>query len=311
MNIVRNKEASFFKIKVSDELSKNIESAYEWEYKYHKIKESLQTNPVRKEKALEELEAKLYPVLDAAIEPLTYVYANWLDQHAILDPHKWAKNRLETYEESIQLTYDLMASEYNRYVQKGNIFNDFMEVNYEYFIPIVEEYIQSDIENFEYELKTEENENERKEIQERIDDLKANKEIYKEKENISDFMFNFASNIKDIVTNVNVDENTAEDTILNFYEKKVFPAWYSYWAQEGIDKTRANIEDVYSSLQSAHTLDHKFVMINRALNQLHVTGSMLDYIGEIDPEVSKQFLTYLSVIDTSEWDKDLKELGFW
>jgi hypothetical protein len=299
-------------IELSDELSSNLETIYEWEYKFHKINNSESTNEKRKNNVLIMIERELNPVLDNAIQDLSGVFQRWLNNHALLSPRTWAVNRLQELEGFNE--EELLGSvlhEYFRYVntERKEFDREFIEINRELIAPYFKEILNEEINNYTDELedaKYRENEEEVQEFTQRINDL--NEQI--ENPNgidVEEYIYTFYESIEGFLKNVMPGD--LEQMLLNMYEVNVFPAWYGRWQEEDIDTIRANNEEIYNELQSADTINDKFKIINIALNAVHVTGQMTDYISEIDSNIDKKFLSYLSSLDVTEWDKDLVSRG--
>ena len=100
------------------------------------------------------------------------------------------------------------------------------------------------------------------------------------------------------------------DILVGLYEYIVFPAWFGYWSQEGIEETRERIEKIELSLREigSKDLQEQIETVNIAINASHQTGSMLDYISN-NYDIDKDYLDYLSNIGTKElkkWEAELK-----
>jgi hypothetical protein len=94
-----------------------------------------------------------------------------------------------------------------------------------------------------------------------------------------------------------------------------FPHWYRKWKGEGIDATRANIQDIHDRLGNLHQLPfgEQSKTINEAIQAAHQTGGMIDYInGEAENRdmngIDLERLNELSNSGehTKRWDKELK-----
>jgi hypothetical protein len=310
------KYADTLGIKLLDDLSNNLETIYEWEYKFHKINNSESTNEKRKNFALKRINLELNPVLNKVIQDLSNVYQKWLDNHALLSPRTWAVNRIKEFKEmeELDLLMGNMESEYNRYVntEKSEFDRDFIETNKDLIIPYLKEIMNDEINSYTNELedaKYRENEADIQEFTERINTLNErldNPDNMNSFE-IEDYIYTFYESLDSFFKNVK--QNDLEEMAIRMYEEIIFPAWYGHWQEKDIDTIRANNENIYNQLQSADNLNDKFKIINIALNGVHVTGDMTDYISEIDSEINTEFLSRLSNLDTAQWDKDLTLLG--
>ena len=111
------------------------------------------------------------------------------------------------------------------------------------------------------------------------------------------------------------------DMLINFEEKVVFPFWYDKWVSSGIESTIEDNKKIYDDMQDMghYPFYRKLTIIEKALTGMHHTGPMIDYINNKDPEITKGFMSKLNNIGTTEdtqvlieqWDKDLRDLGFW
>jgi hypothetical protein len=289
--------AFYLGIEEQDELGKNLELMTEWEYKYYKIKNSNTISDRRKHSILKEIEVELTPVLNSIIESLKDVYEKWLGSHAILSPRTWAEKRMEELENAdtpIEEIYEFTVAEYERY-GGNNEKEDFINANIDTIRQIVAQ------------LVDEQNNGIEEDSEDYLSiDLSDDNEI-------SDFIDGVFDDTKQFISSIYHGNLSylAEEMIINFNEKCVFPLWYGEWSYRGIDETRENIEKIYKTLLSANTepFSEKFVIITVALNSSHQTGSMVDYVEDMDPSANQRFLDYLSGMDVSYWDKELSEWG--
>lgn len=301
------------------ELGKNLETIYEWEYKYHKIQQAKNMHPKRKENLLNIIEQELSPIIDQISGDLGAVYDAWLKKHALLNPEDWAEARLP-YEEfldyGVEFSLGVIKNEYERY-GGSNFEEKFVNCNLEYFIPFFNE-IKNDLINYNYdELEYfEEREDEEeieytKEIIERLSSMDLNNP-HDLKEFINEYYYIESDNLIPKITN----DDSLFTMLINFYAKEVFPLWFNKWEAEGIVDTREEIEGIYLDLININELSFNNALsaINIALNAAHQTGSMLEYIVEDHPDVDEVFLSSLSEKSSEEinqWDRALVELGVW
>lgn len=312
-------------IKPSYELSENLSTLYEWEYKYHLISQATNMHPKRKENILKLVENGLTHIIDYITDALKIIFKKWLDQHAILDPHKWAETR---YQEALDLGYekdiDYIRSEYTRYAEdNGQDFNDkFIKFNIHYLKDWLELF-KSDVinmksEDLEYSQQSGDNESEQQFIQEI--DMITNIDLDNENDLhffINEYVFNYFDDLSTLMTVIEQsNEYVFKDMCINFMEKITFPLWFDEWSSQGIEDTRNDLEQVYENLETIdkHPISNRIVIINQALNSVHQTGSMLDYINQEFSDVDKKFLDSLS--NTSEtkieaWKDDIVNMGVW
>lgn len=298
-------------IPLSSELSDNLRSIYEWEYKYHKI---LQQDifPKRKERMLQTIQENLAPVFKSVADSLASVYGEWLSAHAITEPNQWAGQRLESTKEYSDEAgaLEIAVAEYNRYNQSGDIEQDFLQACYVSLEPWAEEMVESDIQLYEGQLNSlyqdeqydEESIEESKSQIEYLVSLRDEGGLELVRYYVEN-MYGFNEFIGSVVPSL----SSVDEIIRDFYEYAVFPAWYDYWSDRGIDEIREKNEEVYNSLINLDPTDMggASATINIALNNVHASGSMLEYVEERFDDVNKNLLDELSNADTSEWDEDL------
>lgn len=113
-------------------------------------------------------------------------------------------------------------------------------------------------------------------------------------------------------------ENAVVPLIYDIYSELVFPYWKGYWssmnnsAKKDIRQTRKTIETIYRNLVSANSIPENLSAINLAINLMHQTGSILDYIDEYGEQgdISYEDLTNLSRgTNIPQWNEDLRKIG--
>jgi hypothetical protein len=286
---------------------------YEIEYKYSMMAaKGFSGNERRKDNILKILERVGEESISALGGTFIDVFGNWLEHHAILSPRTWASKRLEdliengygeeeiyenikwefendkdysnynSFEQAIQNNIDKMPALKNFlttfYDEKDNMYDDLESEGYEEF---GERYGE------EFESK--------EEAREFIDEYETDP---------SDVIGNFGA--EEVFKHVRQDEDVFEE----LYVHIVFPAWYAHWSAEGIDETRANVEDVYKQLQNIDSLPFKQqnALINIATNTTHQTGSMMEYYSN-RYDVDERDLRDLSNRDVEDWNEELREIG--
>ena len=306
-----------------DSLKNNLYQMTKWEYLYHKLK----SNPnlefkKRYQNLLKQTEKGMEILLKEIALSLGEVFQDWLSKHAIMQPHTWAVERMNNISESgsdisdpkgAMEELDVIVSEAVRYfynnkkdtmsVDRGGFeyteFNDAVSENNEVLELIsdwlIEAYKES-IDNYE------DDEENKKEMQKTLDDRDLSQ------------IFNW---FRDVDGEDNIWTSIfgylisyASDILVGLYEYIVFPAWFDYWSQEGIEETRERIEKIELSLRELDSmaLQEKIESVNIAINASHQTGSMLDYISN-NYDIDKAYLNYLSNIPQSEideWEAELK-----
>jgi hypothetical protein len=104
---------------------------------------------------------------------------------------------------------------------------------------------------------------------------------------------------------------SADLSIIDAITDRDFPEWKEYWVARGIDQTIEIIDDITEELEnfSARDINEASLIINRAVNATHQTGSMLDHVGREYPSVSEALLDDLSGGPQSQWVKDIQDAG--
>ena len=295
----------------SDDLKDLIDALYELEFKYSQLKnqaDKWKGNPQRYDNTLNGISKKLLSVTKDIAKQLLPVYKDWLASHAITNPDKWAEARYKDNAEIDDSTlFGALEGEYGRY-GKGNIEDEIRTQTSKHLnsLPHLREFLDEFAKEEINNLESEKDEYEEEEYQDRIKTLE-------DPDNMLDYMFDVWG-VSEFINNfVNNDPNLAEELYILWYEEIVFPVWYAKWGAEGIDETRERVEDRYKeikSLASGSISDPQKAagMTNAALQESHQTGQMMDYI-EQQYDVSASHLENLSNMDTSEWKKELKEMG--
>jgi hypothetical protein len=171
-----------------------------------------------------------------------------------------------------------------------------------YFKEIIDGIIQDEMDRFEETEDEDEKENLKETIDYYTNALNNPREMY-------EIIDNFGYDTEQIMHMVSFE--TLERMILNFLAEEIFPAWYDKWSQEGLEGVREDNEELAAGLRNINNLpfEQRFVILNRALHGVHITGDMLNYIEQKYYDVNKNFLDSLSNSDTTEWDQDIRGYG--
>jgi hypothetical protein len=104
-----------------------------------------------------------------------------------------------------------------------------------------------------------------------------------------------------------------EDVIKELYQNIIFPLWYEQWSAQGIEETRENIEQIYERLIMASDIPSMSIAINVALQGVHQSGSMLDYVeyhtGEGDLKTLFDSLSNTNKMVINVWNEELRGIG--
>jgi hypothetical protein len=319
-------------IKVSNDLLDNLETMYEWVYKYNKIKDFAQkANPKRLKNIFKEIEKRIKPVLDNITTSLSDVFSNWLANHALNDPERWAYSRVNELEESgldlAEIVKSLKA-EYERYAYSDDFAIDAIAEsdelkNYleEYKTELIDNEKATLYDEYDYDFDNppdEIDEDYEEDIQQLLSSIESLEETeFNHWEDCKDFIETFyGESVDDFFDNLNYDY-FGNNLALEISEKVVFPVWFDHWKNEGIVQTKNNIEKISIDLEKSERerdLSKRMMTIHIALNTQHQTGGMIDYI-ENEYDVSKRDLDELSSMGNKgskvmqKWDKEVGMMG--
>lgn len=313
----------------------NLMAIYEFEYKYAMVNSKLNAHPQRKQNILNNLKAAFADSAKNVVGVLLKTFNNWLDNHALLDPDKWATQRtneakrLEDDGESNVL--EGMLWEYERSINPNpknhqiapveKRFDDFIQLafanieNTPSFKSFLENIILPEqraylMNNLESDGLKEFNASSWKKFRSKQQAEKYIENLTLENVDLDELFFLF---MPDFETFKNTLYNSISkyDVLQEMYKVLVFPAWRDHWVSQGIETTRKNVEKVYISLNSIDysNMGNTSATINSALNTVHQSGSMLDYVEEETGEDDlKSVLDRLTNgFHNSDWDEELKE----
>ena len=289
--------------------------------------------PQRKENIIKKVEKELKNAMKNVKGRLIRLYEEWLVNHAILEPEKWAEQRaIELAEaESIEQRFAGAITEYETYAYKKG---ERIGISFDQSFREILDKISQNIEAFPS-LKNL--------LEVMAQDYKDNVMKVDAYDDLEDFNENYRTNFIDpqqaeqYIDNMTADdmgfdlmeyissggwkdflsfmeENAdMEQFLREFYKNMVFPVWYAHWKEKGIDETRENIENIYKELIEPHNLKEESIIINRALGAAHQSGEMLDYLEEEISEKSGDIKNLLDNFtkgtDVPVWDKELKTIG--
>ena len=295
------------KLPLDDDLMGKIEAIYELEFKYYTLKNNPSKwngHPKRYDNILSKMEEMIKEVASEIADDLIEVFEDWLSKHAITNVKEWAKSRHEENEEIGGNEMEFIKDEYSRYVH-----GDFDSDVAEQIGKAIDEMpnLKSWLEDWGSEEK---------------DHLIAMKE--ENEEEYDEDEFDYLDDPKEVWTNI-VDNYGAEeafnlipdwikyDVAIMLYENLLFPAWFEKWSAEGIEDTRERVEQTTEILhniasQSVSKIGDITVGINRALNEAHQTGEMLEYV-QIRHDISKSKLDALSNREVDDWKGELGDMG--
>jgi hypothetical protein len=299
----------------SDDMYDQLEAIYELEYKYHQIKNGEANwtgNPKRYDNTLKAMGDLIKEIAADIAGDLLGVFENWLENHALLSAEKWAKKRVESIDDygeaSGEEIYQAVLSEYKRY-KNGNFKKDLGGLisnninNMQGLSNWLDEYGQEE-KNYRIEAKQEEDGDDYDEeaFEEELEYLDDPEEVWHMiMDNWGDEAFN------------QIPEYLLDDFAYYAYKDLIFPYWLEHWKSKGIEETRKRVKATTKIInqiasQSISDVGKVTASLNRALNEAHQTGSMMDYVSE-QYNVGETDLDNLSNMDVSAWNKELKKMG--
>jgi hypothetical protein len=278
------------------------------------------------------VEEKFEEVCKPVINSFLNVMGDWLEYHALLTPRIWATKRVEDNEDLIGdiMGYGTILVGYSQYGLYGGrpgaptdegtslykLLSDEILPNIKDY-PTLQEYFKLYLEDIKMIRKDELYDEGLNEFNDRYDTEFVDEEeaeewidnsVTFETEDISDLIFGL--DLQSFIDGLDRASIDHENAMIEMY-LAVFPYWYKYWKSQGIDRTRDTLEKLYKDLQKFDRIggvSEKFILVNRAINAVHQTGSILDYY-EQRYNVSEHDLKDLSNRDTREWDEELEEIG--
>jgi len=295
------------KLPLDDDLMGKIEAIYELEFKYYTLKNNPSKwngHPKRYDNILSKMEEMIKEVASEIADDLIEVFEGWLSKHAITNPDEWAKARHKEAEEIGDNEMEMIRDEYEYYSSENF---------YESAVAEIYKAIE-DMSNLKGWLE----EWGREEKDRLISDREKNEEEYDEDE------FDYLDDAKKVWANIVDDYGEKEvfnlipdwikdDVTFMLYENLVFPVWFKKWSAEGIEDTRDRVEETTEILynissQSVSNIGDITVGINRALNEAHQTGEMLEYV-RMRHDISKSKLDALSNREVDDWKGELGDMG--
>lgn len=315
---------------------KDLRIIYELEYKRSFLRLSpFKGTERRKNNILRQIDAVLIEKIKNVEKVLLDVLEKWLSYHAITEPNRWAEARVESdqdvYGEDLKTAFEDLASEFVKYNEKFISSEDYLKK-----IQRAMEMLLLESKNLEFMEQVKE-ENLDAYIDWNLSEVNNG--------SLEDINMTFGKNFEneaeaeEFIRNLSVEDIDLEsllpiydiDSFLAYieemglgtqmleemYKKFVFPLWYDKWSKEGIDKTREAIEKIYKLLSesSFDDISSYIANLNLAINAMHQTGAMSDYIQQELEQAGEEVdlveaLNYLSTdLPEGKWRRQLKEIG--
>ena len=335
------KIAQIWKIEESNDFHHLVYQLYEMEYKLHMLRnKKFNGLPRRHENLVDNVERSLLTIINKIKPILERVFFTWLENHALLDPTKWAERRVintSDAESSEDFLFTALA-EYKDYLNDKRPWLKFNEKIT--WTQLLQELLNTagnldllpSLEKIKKYYEDDQKEYMNDLLEDGLSSFKAeydfNDDIETEeaaKQYINSFEYDDYTFL-DLYSESLIEDlemfGSLQSLAQEIYQNFTFPEWYRYWLARGIDETRYKVEKAYKALQKASSIKENIVAINLAINTYHQNGSMMDYIEdyggtEQDEDtnsklniLTEDLLTNLSEgIYNEEWDEDLKEVG--
>lgn len=282
--------------------------------------------PTRRENMLKGIEKQARQVIADLVDMLQPVFENWLAEHALINPRDWAENLIKQECEINGGSPNAIAAMIYNFSYGGahgqsrqNIDSSFIAENLDDAIqnnqaPAFAQWFKQaklDLQEADAENKDEYDTRPQEQIDEYYQNLEFSDYFSDYYENDGNEWLKFLSHVAKFT---DIYEFAVEIAQFGF-----FPAWYSYWKTEGIDKTRENVENAYKMIKQVESLpiNQALVNINIIINTCHQTGGMIEYIVEATSDYKNELyraMQNLSNLTNSSpeiisWNKNLREVG--
>jgi len=308
-----------------DSVQSCLEALYQLTYKYQQMQiQRFKGYPKRQENMLLGIEKQARQVIADLVDLLLPVFEKWLAGHALTNPKAWAANIMKEQDESGGSSPSAIADMITGF-SFGGVGGprdrhklDAASIAEQLDLPIKNKQAhafatwfhhtkvdirEADAENRdEYDTRSEE-------------DLDA----YYRDMDFSEYFSTYWSDdweafFEAVAQFADIHEFAAE-----IAEFALFPAWYEYWQQQGIDETRDRLENAYQMLKQVESqpIGQALATINIVINTCHQTGDMLDYIVDATNDYKGKLYRAMnnlsSLTDSSpeiqDWNKQLNQVG--
>jgi len=241
------------------------------------------------------------------------VFINWINNHEVDNPYKMAETRLEDYEEN---KLEGILGEYIRW-SSGDAFNSDRSQGERNFLQTIEnnfDELPRLKKLFEEQFVDEFRDNMRNEFGDDVGEFNDNNDtefetVEQVEEYIDNYEMNFSEHIYSLESLGYLIGEYNDNVLEELYAKLIVPLFRSHWS--GIEGTVDTNKEILDDLNNIHSqpLKIRFKTLNVAINATHQTGDMMSHY-EDRYDVSKDTLDSLSDMDVTDWDKELKMLGF-
>lgn len=308
-----------------DSVQSCLEALYQLTYKYQQMQiQNFKGYPKRQENILIGIEKESRQIIADLVDLLLPVFEKWLAGHALTNPKAWAANIMREQDESEGSSPSAIADMINGFSYGGvggpkDLHKvDATSIAEQLDLPIKNKQAPA-FANWFHHTKVEIREADADNRDE--DDTRSEEELdayYRDMDFSEYFSTYWNDDWEDFFDSVaqftDITEFAAE-----IAEFALFPAWYEYWQQQGIDETRDRLENAYQMLKQVESqpIAQALATINIVINTCHQTGNMLDYIIEATSDYKGELyramnnlsnLTHKSP-EMMAWNKDLRQVG--
>lgn len=322
MSWLKKLVAQVWRFKESEYIDDEIYEIYRLTYIYFAIQNRLSNTGAmglkRFDNILSNLRSSIASVGESLRGKLLETFEDWLKTHALTDEDLWAEENTRGFEEYGLEGFDIAINKYLSYAvpysgdmqratQKAmnELFNtlSYKIKDIQYFKDLADDVVYLSDEEY---MRERYGVPEEEDVQEYVLGLLRREDI-----DLLEFIGIYS--IEDIKNNIKNQPAVTSEIITIIYKYAIFPLWYAIWGPAGIDETRETVEKNFEILRSANPRDigNYLSAINIALNTMHQTGSMLDYV-ELNHYSSHGLETLLNDLTNglhnSEWDQEVNAL---
>lgn len=284
--------------------------------------------PVRKENILKELVSNLDNISNDVFGKLVQLFKLWLDNHALLDPELWAKQRSQIATENDEYYSDNTAESYitstvDEYfrmksyndgktgnwqgsgyspsinwmgvLQKMIYENDPQPEQFPIITDIANLFHQDEIEQMKEELSYSGLEEMNERLGTSFTDV-SQMEDYIDNLTAEQLEFDFSDLLNRFDDIEGLGNSLEEYGLLQGFvymlNTFVFPQWRLHWGSQGIEETRSGVEATYEDMIKAKSLDDRIIAIHRGLTATHQSGDMLDHFDSYKDQLNLAYEDY-------------------
>lgn len=309
----------------SDSVQSCLESLYQLTYKYQQVQiQRFKGYPKRQENILIGLEKQARQVIASLVDMLIPVFEKWLENHALTNPKAWAANMMRIQDESDGSSPAAIVDMINGFSYGGvGGPRDRHKVDATY----VAEQLDFPIKNRQATAFAQWFHHAKVDIREADEDNREEEDMRSEEQieayyrdmDFSEYFSTYWNNDWETFLTRAAEFTDIHEFAAEIAEFALFPAWYEYWQQQGIDETRDRLEKAYQMLKqvTSQPIGQALATINIVINTCHQTGDMLDYIVEETNDNKASLyramnnlsgLTHSSP-EMKAWNKDLRQVG--